>query len=281
YLFIFLYVRQSLPSGYIKRLYGVVTDITTLSIITNPFWTESILLYITPLITVLGAVGIVLIIFKRKEKYFLLLFVFILNALLYIYFPFHAKIFFWASRRYIYNVFPLLTVGAVFALEYFENPIKQLNLKLIYKAIIVCTLLITLLLHNSRLTFSNFEYIGATGSFNNFTNNFNKNDVIMINGDKKFSDALQLGLKYFYSYEALSPFFMTIADEEFKNFYYEVRKQNKRLILIFDNELLEQRMEKLFDMNYIKDQMGYYNLLNGEKTQIDIPINMYFVNDIK
>jgi hypothetical protein len=281
YFFILLYVRQSLPPGYLKRLYQLVTYIPTLSISTNAFWTESILLYMTPLITVLGAVGIIVIIFKRKERYFLILFVFILNVLLYIYFPFHSSILFWASRRYIYNVFPLFTVGAVASLMYFEDKIKKIDLKLTYKTIVVCALLLVLLLHNSRMTFGNFEYIGAADSLKHFANNFQKNDVIMIDGEKRFSDALQLGLKYYYNYEALSPFFNTITDEEFRNFYREMQKENKKLILILDNAKEKERMESLFSMNYRKDQVSYYNELNGERERIDIPINMFRVNDSK
>jgi hypothetical protein len=131
------------------------------------------------------------------------------------------------------------------------------------------------------LTFGNFDYIGATGSLNNFADNFDKDDVIMINGNKKFSDALQLGLKYYYTYEALSPFFMTITDKEFKNFYYEMHKRNKRLILIYDNEELINRMEKFFDMNHTKGHLDFYTFLNGKLMQTFIPINMYIVNNVK
>jgi len=258
YLLIFLYIRQSLPPDSVEYL--LKKGLTGF----DPFVSYTILMYITVFIILCGAIGTVLILILKKEKYFLILFIFIMGSVLYIYELHHSHYSYWASRRIIYNLFPLFVLSSIFFLEFIEEKIKQ-NSLLLFRIILSLLILFNLFIHNLYITYDKINYSGNTDKLNKLSRNFTQDDIVIINGDKKLADAYQLALKYYYQIEALSPYFNSISDNEFVNFYNALNKKNNRLIIIADGVDTNKRINGLFqsEVKYYEDLDMFLYIING------------------
>jgi len=259
---IFKLLNHTIPLSYL------LPNITYLPVIV-------IMFYITVFTTIVGAIGIVMILYNKKEQYFMVLFLFIIISIRFAIDFEHSPTIYWASRRYLYNLLPLFVITATFGLEYLGTRIATKKKSILsYKIILVIIVATNLLINNYFFTYKNeIHFVGATNSFDELAQSFKKSDVILIDGDIQWADAFQQGFKYYYQIESLSPYLNSISDDEVKNFNKELTMQNKRLIFITNTFDSQKRIMKLFKVQRVNEKYIFYNISkNYQRQEMDLDV---------
>ena len=169
----------------------------------------------------------------------------------------------WASRRMIYNILPLCIIGFI----YFINDIKTKY----YKIIAFITILFIIVSNYSFIFNNNSYYIGLTNSLDNFSESFNEDDVVLIDGNMQYSIGIQQALEYYYDIESISVYPTSITDQE-------LIKLNSRKSVVYiteENSEFGERLKKLFTLISEKEILVWDDIENHITLKQSIPFMKY------
>jgi hypothetical protein len=216
--------------------------------------------YATVATTLLGAGGAVLALAGRSSRFRAWVCLFLVAAVVYLDDLHHSPDPFWASRRLLASVLPLLVAGALCALEL--RPFTTAGLH--PQPVVVLALLANLAAHDARLTVGRgIFYVGAERSFAALAASFASSDLILVDGAHPFAAPLQLGLRYQYGLDARAPYLDSLDDDDLRALFAGAARGARRIAFVAGSSAAEARLRRLFALEEHAQPLRFRHLTGG------------------
>lgn len=199
--------------------------------------------YVTVLTTLLGVGGAVRVLAERRGRFRAWAWLFLVAAVVYMDDLHHSPDPFWASRRLLATVLPLLVAGAVRALEL--SPFVSAGGAL--RPAVALLLLANLAAHDARLAVGRgIFYVGAGRSLADLASRFAPTDLIVVDGAHPWAVAVQLGLRCLHGLDARAPYLDSLDDDELRALQADAAAGDRRVAFVAGSAAAEARLRRLF-----------------------------------
>jgi hypothetical protein len=229
--------------------------------------------YATVLTTLLGVLGAVLALADRGGRFRAWALVFLVAAVVYMDDLHHSPDPFWASRRLLASVLPLLVAGALRALEL--RPFLTAAGAL--RPAMVLALLGNLAAHDARLTAGRgIFYVGAGRSFAELAAVFAPSDLIVVDGAHPWAAPLQLGLRYLHGLDARAPYLDSLDDDDLRALHASAVRDARRIAFVAGSSREEDRLRRLFALRERAQALRFRHLTGGTSQASDVDLRWLF-----
>jgi hypothetical protein len=247
----FILIRQPEVRDWVKAFFPV----NGLEVEKFFFPTYVIYPFIGLPLLIAGSVGLWLVFQTKNYRVISWLSVFLFISFMSLYDAFHSMSLFWAARRYLTSLLPLLVISFVFLFKYLRDS-GDLGRKL--ATVTALTVLICAVAYDYASK-DQFKYSDPIiKKLDRFARKFPEKSVYFVDGERDVALSLQLAMKYYYGQEALNPDLKTIEIPELVKFVRKKMAEGKTPLITLPDDQFERlsgafTLRKLF--NY---KLGYF-----------------------
>lgn len=246
----------------------------------NHFWNRMFRLYYTNIfinytsyfLINTGILGIALIFIRRRVVLYPIILLYICASIVTLVNPHHKPTDYWLVRRYLICFYPLLIFSSAAFFDTFFSKAKP------YKWVTVVLIAFWLIptgknVYDQNLRRKSFDRggtIGLTDKFQKHADIFDtEKDVVIVSGNASRAAAYQLGMRYMFKVETLSPRLNTITDDQLIHFVKTKNEEEKDVYIIGLDEKFEKRFQLLNVLTKI-DQGHYPAIEDSILYRIDL-----------
>lgn len=247
-LFVLFYLRYWLPTDMIRELRDINYFYSKLL---TDYPTNFLISYTSYYLINTAFLGAGIALGSRKVVLYPVIFIFLPASLMTIMHVYHSPTQHWLLRRYLICLYPLMIFCSAFLFDWLLSLINDLKYR---KTLCVVLALLWIYPHASYAYEANRrkqpndrdETVGLYDAFKSHAGQFKPGqDVIIVSGNAHKAEAYQLGMRYFFHIESLTPRLETITDDELKRFVKAKQDLGQNVFIVGLEQEEEQRLDSI------------------------------------